>query len=101
MKILRCTCKHDYQDQLYGKGNRAANEMKNGQYRCTVCSSVLGSQVVVNQPVKIVSSEPVKEQPKEVKKEQSKSSHPKKVESKDVRKKDEKPVKKSLKGGKR
>jgi len=35
-KILKCTCKSDYQDKKYGKGNRVHN-IKNEGCRCTVC----------------------------------------------------------------
>ena len=40
--ILKCKCKHDYQDKKYGKGNRVHNFVVNntkagGDYRCTVC----------------------------------------------------------------
>jgi hypothetical protein len=40
--ILRCTCKHEYQDKLYGKGMRVHNYAPKGYqgkagYRCTVC----------------------------------------------------------------
>jgi hypothetical protein len=45
-KILECKakCKHDYQDKLYGKGQRVFNEMmaKKGEghlFRCTVCKA--------------------------------------------------------------
>lgn len=41
--IRSCTCKHEFQDQRYGKGNRVFNEvpMKNGttELRCTVCKT--------------------------------------------------------------
>lgn len=87
-KIIRCNCTHKIQDGLYGVGNRVANEMKNGQFRCTVCDTIVGSQSVQIAKVK----EPVKEQVKE------------KIE-KEVDKKGKPTVKKerrySLKGGKR
>jgi hypothetical protein len=41
--IKKCTCKHEYQDKKYGKGNRIFNptSKKKGAdsiyYRCTVC----------------------------------------------------------------
>jgi len=39
--ILSCTCKHEYQDQKYGKGMRVHNMVPdpNGSstWRCTVC----------------------------------------------------------------
>lgn len=34
--ILRCTCKHEFQDKRYGKGKRVFNKTTTG-YRCTVC----------------------------------------------------------------
>lgn len=37
-KILKCSCEHTYQDQIYGKGNRVFNAMgSDGKFRCTVC----------------------------------------------------------------
>lgn len=36
--ILPCTCKNEYQDKEYGKGNRVHNPCKkNTSARCTVC----------------------------------------------------------------
>lgn len=35
-EVKHCTCKHDAQDKIYGKGNRLMNEYSKG-YRCTVC----------------------------------------------------------------
>lgn len=42
--IVPCSCKHQYQDRLYGAGNRVHNDPghngagnKNGKSRCTVC----------------------------------------------------------------
>ena len=38
-KIMKCTCKHEYQDKKYGKQNRVFNQkVKANEYRCTVCS---------------------------------------------------------------
>lgn len=44
MKIQKCTCKHEFQDQEYGKGKRAMNAMKKieGGHRCTVCGKEYG-----------------------------------------------------------
>jgi hypothetical protein len=37
-KIAKCSCKHDFQDERYGKGNRVFNYCsKNDKWRCTVC----------------------------------------------------------------
>lgn len=40
-KIIKCTCHNEYQDKVYGQGNRVGNRTKqnaNGKdYRCTVC----------------------------------------------------------------
>jgi len=59
-KIVRCTCKHDTQDVMYGIGNRVANEMRTGQLKCTVCGVIQGSQSGLR-PVK-VAEEPTKRQ---------------------------------------
>lgn len=46
--ILKCTCKHQYQDDKYGQGMRVFNIIppKKGisqeSYRCTVCGQVKG-----------------------------------------------------------
>lgn len=37
-EILHCTCQHEDQDKMYGKGMRVHNVNKNGQAACTVCS---------------------------------------------------------------
>lgn len=38
--VLSCTCKHDFQDKQYGKGNRLHNVSGNGgKAACTVCST--------------------------------------------------------------
>lgn len=34
--ILQCTCKHEEQDKLHGKGKRVYNECKT-KARCSVC----------------------------------------------------------------
>lgn len=37
-KIVKCTCEHEYQDSIHGKGRRVANAApKKGGYICTVC----------------------------------------------------------------
>lgn len=38
--ILHCTCKHEWQDQRYGRGLRVHNQKKNLDWRCTVCGNV-------------------------------------------------------------
>jgi hypothetical protein len=40
--IHSCTCKHDFQDEKYGKNQRVFNRMKGNtitefKYRCTIC----------------------------------------------------------------
>lgn len=36
--IIKCTCENEFQDSMYGKGNRIANICRGGDYgRCTVC----------------------------------------------------------------
>lgn len=44
-KIIKCTCKSEYQDKKYGAGNRVSNEVNKtpGQFRCTVCGSIKGA----------------------------------------------------------
>ncbi len=37
--ILKCTCKHDFQDREHGRGNRVHNRCNQGA-RCTVCGSI-------------------------------------------------------------
>ena len=43
VKIIKCNCKNDYQDEKYGKGMRVCNStldpVKTG-YRCTVCGQL-------------------------------------------------------------
>lgn len=36
-KILKCTCKHKFQDKRYGSGRRVHNGKDNGSWVCTVC----------------------------------------------------------------
>ena len=39
-KILKCSCKHKYQDDFYGVGQRVMNKAtKTGDYTCTVCGT--------------------------------------------------------------
>lgn len=43
--IGNCSCKHDIQDKLHGKGRRVLNETQSGSgsqtgTRCTVCGTV-------------------------------------------------------------
>jgi len=38
--ILPCSCKHPFQDQRYGLGQRVHNQKKDGARRCTVCGNV-------------------------------------------------------------
>lgn len=35
--IKKCNCKHDFQDSVYGKGNRLHTTGVKGDHRCTVC----------------------------------------------------------------
>lgn len=43
-QILKCECKHDYQDKRYGCGMRVHNALApakgSQQWRCTVCEKV-------------------------------------------------------------
>lgn len=44
--IVRCNCKHEQQDEMYGQGNRLANAQPSDPkstdvtVRCTVCGTV-------------------------------------------------------------
>jgi hypothetical protein len=45
MAVKPCKCKHDYQDKMYGKGNRVHNFARNannksGGWRCSVCGDI-------------------------------------------------------------
>jgi hypothetical protein len=42
-RVIKCNCKHEYQDKQYGSGNRVHNPTKKGGtgaiiYRCTACN---------------------------------------------------------------
>lgn len=40
-KIVKCECKHDYQDKKHGQGKRVANwAPKKGGHKCTVCGKI-------------------------------------------------------------
>lgn len=45
-KVLRCSCRHEYQDAQYGVGMRLHNPCSGHAnsiaYRCTVCSKTVG-----------------------------------------------------------
>lgn len=41
-KVLRCTCKHEFQDERYGRGKRLHNKLADKatyDWRCTVCAN--------------------------------------------------------------
>lgn len=42
-EIKSCSCKNDWQDKKYGKGQRVFNEKSNGSFKCTVCGAISGS----------------------------------------------------------
>jgi len=96
-QLIKCTCSHVEQDRLYGSGVRVGNETRSSQFRCTVCSNLVGTKTTATVKAPVVAAtaaEPV-----------VKSSAPAKKKSggnsggKDIKK--EKPGKKSLKGTKR
>jgi len=63
-KTIRCTCKNSTQDEIYGIGNRIANEMRSGQLKCTVCGTIHGS-AVITRPLSVEKiSEQAKVEPK-------------------------------------
>ena len=50
--IQICTCESKYQDKRYGKRRRLCNKMSNGQFKCTVCGSSMGSSTQPSKSVK-------------------------------------------------
>ena len=46
-KVFKCNCKSEFQDEIYGKGNRLFNPRGKGEkldgYRCTVCGREVGT----------------------------------------------------------
>ena len=47
-KEIKCTCKNEFQDKLYGKGMRVHNECgankgKTTGWKCTVCGNIVKS----------------------------------------------------------
>ena len=47
-KVMNCTCAHEAQDKIYGKGQRLFNEAGKdcNKYRCTVCGKLSDIKVV-------------------------------------------------------
>ena len=49
--ILPCSCKHEQQDEMYGKGNRVHNNASgkdsktSDRWRCTVCENVVSRNI--------------------------------------------------------
>lgn len=44
--ILKCNCKHGWQDQRYGRGNRVHNQCKDrSKASCTVCGDTKSSGI--------------------------------------------------------
>ena len=41
--ILNCTCEHESQDKIHGKGRRVHNLTGKYRHRCTVCGNETGS----------------------------------------------------------
>lgn len=46
-KVMKCSCKHEFQDEKYGKGMRVFNPTGKGSdqgsgYICTVCNAKVG-----------------------------------------------------------
>lgn len=112
-QLIKCGCSSLFQDELYGKAVRLANETSNGQYRCTICSTVSGTKATatVKAPV-ITAAPPTKAEEKKAGAAEAKSSKAssgsgkskskkavKAGGSKDIKKEPKK--KKSMKGTKR
>jgi len=100
-KLIKCSCKHAVQDEMYGIGNRVGNETRSGQFRCTVCSSIVGSAQTFVQKAAPVVKEAIKEVAKETPKRETKKAEPKKEAPKGKIDKKSSDKKGSLKGGKR
>lgn len=45
-KVLKCKCKHEFQDKEYGEGMRLHNENSKFEYVCTVCNSKVKQSTV-------------------------------------------------------
>jgi len=41
-EVIQCTCKSEFQDELYGKNMRLMN-LGNSEYHCTVCGKAIRS----------------------------------------------------------
>ena len=46
--IHPCTCKHEHQDRIHGKGNRVMNLTTKANVRCTVCKAERGVSRIPN-----------------------------------------------------
>jgi hypothetical protein len=107
-QLIKCTCSHDEQDRLYGKGVRVGNETRSSQYRCTVCGTLIGTKTVATAKAPVITAEtPTKADEKKAGADNAKSKKAssgsgkttsKSGGSKDIKKE---PKKKSLKGTKR
>ena len=71
ISVLPCSCKHTYQDSVYGAGKRVHNFARksnsgNGGWRCTVCKAVKAKSESKAAPVedKKVAAKAVKSTPK-------------------------------------
>jgi hypothetical protein len=41
MKVIQCSCEHEFQDRRFGKNMRLMNAIKPDKgYRCTVCLAI-------------------------------------------------------------
>jgi len=100
-KLVKCSCKHAAQDEMYGIGNRVGNETRSGQFRCTVCSTIVGSAQTFAQKAAPIVKEAIKEVAKEVPKKEVKKTEPKKEAPKGKIEKKASDKKGSMKGGKR
>jgi len=63
-EIIRCNCKHAYQDKIHGIGKRVGNVMRTGQIRCTVCCTIAGTKETVSKSV-TPKAEPIPAKPAE------------------------------------
>ena len=44
-EVRKCDCHNQYQDEVYGKGNRLFNIGIGGRFRCTVCGRTITKEM--------------------------------------------------------
>ena len=57
-QLIKCTCKSEFQDSLYGQNVRVGNCTSGGQFRCTVCSLVSGTKATASIKMPVITEAP-------------------------------------------